>query len=143
MNSGQYHFLISGRCQTLYFLQNILNISASHPSSGIRNNAVTAELVTTILYFYKRAGMLCCMIQCQLLKCLFFVVNIHHSLHLFSSARKESIQPLYQFFFLIISDQNINCFITFCLILFGLYIASGSNNSRIRIQLFCPVQHLS
>lgn len=71
MNSGQYHFLISGRCQTLYFLQNILNISASHPSSGIRNNAVTAELVTTILYFYKRAGMLCCMIQCQLLKCLF------------------------------------------------------------------------
>ena len=99
MNSGQYHFLISGRCQTLYFLQNILNISASHPSSGIRNNAVTAELVTAILYFYKRAGMLCCMIQCQLLKCLFFVVNIHHSLHLFSSARKESIQPLYQFFF--------------------------------------------
>jgi len=58
MNSGQYHFLISGRCQTLYFLQNILNISASHPSSGIRNNAVRTESVATVLDFNESSCML-------------------------------------------------------------------------------------
>jgi hypothetical protein len=59
MDSRQYDLLAAGGSQRLCFLLYIPLRPAAHTSSGIRNNAVAAELVAAVLHFYKGSGVIC------------------------------------------------------------------------------------
>ena len=58
MNSCQHQLLKTVFCQSAGFHSDILQFSASNSASRIRNDAVTAKLITAILHFQKCTSML-------------------------------------------------------------------------------------
>ena len=67
VDSGQYDFAISICRKMTHFLHYALRTAAAHPPSRIRNNAVGAKLVASILHFDICSRMFSGLRQMQLL----------------------------------------------------------------------------
>ena len=67
MDSRQHHFPVTLVHQSFDLLNDLFRLSASDSSSGIRNDAVAAELVTAILDLDKCPGVVCDLVDVQLL----------------------------------------------------------------------------
>ena len=59
MDSRQHHLPIACLCQTSGFPDNLLRLAAPHTASGIRDDAIAADLIAAILDLYKCSGMFC------------------------------------------------------------------------------------
>ena len=80
MDTGQNDFLITVGCERKYFLFYILRSAASDTSSGIWDDAITAELITSILHLDKGAGMICLTVNIQafvLMRCRDMNPSLH------------------------------------------------------------------
>ena len=130
MNACQDDFLISGFCKSLYFFDDLFRISAPYPSSHVRDDAVSAELIASILYFDIRPCVFPGRIDIKLLEFV-GVIDVYYVFPFLLV--KMCLKKFQKIFFLIISDQDIDSldFLTFCLL--SLDIASCCHYDSIRI----------
>ena len=143
MDTGQHQFLKTIFCQSAGFQLYIFQFTASHPASGIWNNAITTELVASVLYFQKCTGMLGRMDDRQFFIFLLCMINIQHTFLFCAMVSFISRQHIKKILLFIISDNNINGCIRFCLLRRCLDITACCHHDRTRIHFFRLMDHLS
>ena len=140
MNACQHHFLIPVRRQPGNLPQNVFYTPAPDSSSRIRDNAVAAKLITSVLNLNIRSGML----RRPADKQIFILTGMVHIYDIFFPLTLLIfLKNLHQISFFIISDHQINRIVRFQLFFCRLYIASHRCYHCLRIHLFCLMQHLS
>ena len=82
MNSCQYNLLISVICQCAYFIKHIFHGTAADSSTGIWNDTICAELITSILNFNISSCMISRLRQVKILV-LFCLSDLFHLVFLF------------------------------------------------------------
>ena len=141
MDSSQHHFPVALVHQTLDFFHDLFRLSASDSSSGIRNDAVAAELITAVLDLNKCPGVIRDLVD---VKCLILsgFPNIDQRIlfHMFSC--EIFIQQRYQVFFPVIADDHVYGGVLFQLFSCRLHVAACCHHHCVRIHFLCPVQHL-
>ena len=161
MNSCQYNLLISVICQCTYFIKHIFHGTAADSSTGIWNDTICAELITSILNFNISSCMISRLRQVKILV-LFCLSDLFHLDLCFSViflvlcilfifcyvticivCSFILFQCFDQILLLIISKHNVNAIIHLNLFFLRLDITSCSDNNCIRIHFSRPVQHLS
>ena len=75
MDSGKYNFLVTFCSKCFHFTQHFFDFSAADTSSRKRNDTVSTELITAILYFQIGSGVFHRFFQRQFL-ILFCVIDI-------------------------------------------------------------------
>ena len=140
VNPCKNYFLIAIPRQKFHFPADLLLLPAAHPSSCIRNNTVTAELIAAVLHLDIRSGMLRRPGDGE-----FFIficpVNVNHPAGM--TALPGLLQYRDNFLFLIIAHDHVHHLISFQLILSILHITACRHNQCLRIHLFGLMQHLT
>ena len=141
MNPRKNHLLVAGPGQRLNFSQDIPDFPGTDSSPGIRDDAVTAELVTAVLYLNKGPGTLSRPLHLHLL-IMTGMADIQH-MRISMPLTSKLLKNLCQLPLLIVSNQNIHRRIRFQLLGSHLNIAASGHYNRLRIQLFRAVKHLA
>ncbi len=162
MDARQNNFPVPFLRQRFHFPDNILHAPAPYPPPCIRDNAVTAKLVATILHFQESPGMLPCAADAQFFVCP-FLSNVPYGYIgmgflccsmpkagtalaflplLWGMLLKILFQQCQQFMFPVIPNQNINRPVCLHLLPGGLDIASGRHYCAVWIFLLGTVEHL-
>ena len=78
MDAGQDDFAVAFFCKLADFLVNLLGITASHTTSGIRNDTIAAKLIASVLHLQKSSGVFGRCDTAQLLIGLDAIIDIYN-----------------------------------------------------------------
>ena len=140
MNPGKHDLLISVPGQCFHFPTHTFHGTAPYSSSGIGNDAVGAELVTSVLHLDIGPGMLCCPRKMQIL-ILPGMADIHQIFSDPFPAFFICFQDMDDLFFPVIANHNVHA-VRYFLRLF-LHITAAGRHDGVRVHLPGAVQHLA
>ena len=135
----QYDFFIVAFRQFPHLAQDILHHAAAHPAAGIRDNAVSAELVASVLDLDIGSRVIARLRQMQ--GFIFAGAADVFDLRGRSALCRVFVQDPHQVFFMIVSEHNVNARILAFPVL-RLDVAARCHDDGVRVHLPRPVQHL-
>ena len=149
VDTGEDHLPDPFSCYCADFFQDLAGSPAADPSSRVRNNAVRAELIASVLYFDKGPGV-ARVLQLHVLV-LRAVCQVRHRpaaecaavAAALTDALQELIQQLRDPGFVVIADRQIDGRIGPDPLGIGLHVASDCDDDRVGIAFFGLMDHLA
>ena len=141
MDPCKDNFFVTSCRKSTYFLKNLCDLSAAYTSSCIRDDAVSTELVASVLDFDIGTYMFRGVTDGKVL--VFLCLVDLDDLYLLGMFFFVFFESFYDLFLLVVSKDQVHSTVCFQFLCVCLDITSCCHDNGIRIHFFCFVEHLS